>query len=129
MTFVLEIENTSVPLHRWYSPSRGDNFAQVGWEGGPGKTQSPGYRWSALMGYADQLPSRDTIPLYHWYNADRGDTPTTTHPSWSGAAGGTRDGYRFIGITAYVSNVRIPGACGADPTEDEVDCASFSSCA
>jgi Trypsin len=43
----------TVAMHSWFSPSRGDNYGSTspGWQGGPGDTRSPDYRWSHLVGH------------------------------------------------------------------------------
>lgn len=41
----------TVPLYRWYSPARGDNFTTTQWPGTPGDTRLPDYSFSRLEGY------------------------------------------------------------------------------
>jgi len=48
----------TIPLIKWFSPSRGDNFTTANrvWQGGSGETRDPDYRFSQLLGYAYPPP-------------------------------------------------------------------------
>lgn len=68
--------------------------------------------------------------------ASRSLTPGATPPCLD-AADGTDDGQLNITDAVYILNFLFlggsappepHGACGLDPTEDDLDCASFQSC-
>ena len=55
----------TMPLYRWYSSERADNFTTTQWSGIPGDTRSPDYRFSRLEGYVlVEDPGR------HFYRGD-----------------------------------------------------------
>lgn len=77
----------TVPLHRWYSPQRGDNWSTTD----PRYTDpvrgfvAPDYRASGLEGYlfSPHLPQpRHTVPVHSWYSPERGDNFLTTDPRY-----------------------------------------------
>ncbi|MDH5803442.1 MAG: trypsin-like serine protease [Gammaproteobacteria bacterium] len=100
-------DGTLVALHRWYSPSRGDNFttSDPSWAGISGDTRW-GYVFARKEGYvfSPNLPQPSgTLPLYSWYHPDRGDNFITTDPNWRGSyIGQTRLGYRYFRLEGYV---------------------------
>lgn len=91
-----------LPLHGWWSPSRGDYFttADPAWAGGPGQTRGPDYAWQRLEGH---LVARGTrvaggMPAaVAWWSEARGDNMLTTDPAWTRERGGDRSlDYRFV---------------------------------
>jgi hypothetical protein len=98
----------TVPLHRWYSNTRGDNWtttqhAAVGGTGGP---LDPDYRFGRLEGYVYD-PARPqpagTVPLYSWFSEGRADNWVTTQHADVGRVGGTlTPDYRFVRLEGYV---------------------------
>jgi len=104
-----------VPLHGWYSPTRGDNFATTNatWAGAPGVTRSPDYRYSGVQGmvFNPALPQPPgTRPLYSWYSPSRGDNFITTDPAWRGRAGDRRSpDYRFVRLEGYAYATPVAG--------------------
>jgi hypothetical protein len=98
----------TVPLYRWHSRSRADNWtttshADVGRVGG---TLDPDYRFGRLEGHVYD-PARPqpagTVPLYRWYSPDRADNWTTTQHPDVGRVGGTLSpDYRFVRLEGYV---------------------------
>ena len=94
----------TVPLCRWFSESRHDYFttSDPAWRGSPGDTRSPDYLCKAIEGYIFDRPLAGTIPLYAWYNNALADNLLSSDPSWRGAPGDERSGYRFVRIEGYV---------------------------
>jgi hypothetical protein len=77
----------TIPLHSWYSPSRGDNHSTTN----PAFTQplrgrlEPDYGHYRLEGYLyppGTSQPKDTVPLYLWYSPSRGDNFITTDPQY-----------------------------------------------
>ena len=99
-----------IPLHHWWSPSRGDNFSTTDhrWIGSKGKTKSPDYRWVGILGYVfdpayPQPPG--TVPLYSWYSPGRGDNFITSDERYKPSSEIDRlrpPDYRFVRIEGYI---------------------------
>lgn len=77
----------TVPLHSWWSPSRGDNWATTD----PRHTSpireriSPDYRRYRLEGhlFSPREPQpANTVPVHSWWSASRGDNFITTDPRY-----------------------------------------------
>lgn len=104
-----------IPLHSWYSPSRGDNFATTNpaWAGKPGDKKSPDYRFVRLEGRVyspDQPQPTGMIPLYSWYSPSRGDNFVTTNPAWAGRRGDKRPpDYRFVRLEGFIPTRQVSG--------------------
>lgn len=105
----------SVPVHSWYSPSRGDNFATTDprWAGGPNDRRSPDYRFVRIEGTLF-APTRTAPPgarpIYSWYSPSRGDNFLTSDPRWAGRAGDTRSpDYRFVRLEGYIHERPLAG--------------------
>jgi M6 family metalloprotease-like protein len=92
----------TVPLHSWYSPSRGDNFvtSDPAWSPASGTTRAPDYRFVRLEGYVYTRPFMGTLPLRSWWNGTVEDNRATTDPEWSGRNG--REGYGFYRSEGFV---------------------------
>lgn len=105
----------SVPIHSWYSPSRGDNFATSDsrWNGRPGERRSPDYGYvrmeGSLLAPARETP-RGAVPVYSWYSPSRGDNFLTSDPRWAGREGDTRSpDYRFVRLEGYLHDRPLAG--------------------
>ncbi len=106
----------TVPLYRWYSPSRKDNFTTSlpAWAGKPGAKKKSGsveYRFARIVGmvYSPDKPQpAGTVPLYRWYSPSRKDNFTTSLPAWAGKPGAKKKSgsveYRFARIVGYIHN-------------------------
>lgn len=98
----------TVPMHSWFSPSRGDNLTttQAAWRGASGQTRSPDYTWVRLEGFVfdPALPQpAGTVPLHSWFSPSRADNSITSDPAWVGASGQTRSpDYAWIRLEGYV---------------------------
>jgi len=96
-----------LPLYRWFSPSRGDNFttSDPRWAGRPGETRS-GYRFSQIEGYvfSPDLPQPlGTVALHSWYHATDEDNALTSDPEFRvrRAARRKNRGYRQFRLEGY----------------------------
>lgn len=106
-----------VPLHAWYSPSRGDNVASTdpAWRGAPGATHAPDYRWSGIEGYVlDPAipPPPGTVPLYTWYSPSRNDHHLSADPALRPAADADRSrdpDYRLVRLEGYLYEAPLAG--------------------
>ncbi len=106
-----------VPLHAWYSPSRGDNVASTdpAWRGAPGATHEPDYRWSGIEGYVldPALPQPPgTVPLYTWYSPSRNDHHLSADPALRPASDTDRargPDYRFVRLEGYLYEAPLAG--------------------
>lgn len=108
-----------LPLHSWYSPGRTDNHTTTEevWQGGPGQTRSPDYRWYRLEGYAFRRPIAGTMPLMKWWSSQRKDNDTTSSPAWlpTGVAGESRSpGYTSFRQLGWVMPPRPTMLAQAD---------------
>lgn len=94
----------TVPLHIWFSPSRGDYFSSTEpvWRGGAGQTRSPDYRWVMLQGYVYAAVHEGAAPLYHWFNPAEGDNLETSDPRWVNTGIIPREGYEVGNIQGYL---------------------------
>ena len=102
----------TLPLHIWYSSSRGDYFSSTEsvWRGGPGQTRSPDYNWVMLQGYVYERPFAGTLPIYHWFNFTMGDNLETSDPHWEVAGTIPREGYELGNVQGYLLPPAIPQA-------------------
>lgn len=103
----------TVPLHTWYSPSRGDYFTTSDpfWAGRTGDRKSPDYTFVRVEGqvFNPASPHPDGIPLYSWWNPQRGDNFLTSDPAWRGRPGDVKDGYSLTRIEGYVYRTPLAG--------------------
>jgi len=81
----------TIPLYRWYSSERGDNFltSDPRWAGRSGDVKS-GYRFSRLEGYIfdpNHPQPANTLPLDRSYSDGRDDNFASSHPMWTGPIG------------------------------------------
>jgi hypothetical protein len=115
----------TVPLSRWYSPLRGDNFttSDPAWQGAAGDVRPSGcvpereagcYRFVRLEGFVfDPLraPPAGTVGLFGWYQSGLQDNYATTDRRWAATRGAAdRKGFRFVRREGYL----VPPAAGAD---------------
>ena len=97
----------TVPLFRWYSPTRGDNYTTSG-HSAAGSAGRPigSYRFVKKEGYIykKSLPRPSgTRALYTWYSPSRRDHYTTTLHASRGARGlSLGPDYRFVRLEGYV---------------------------
>lgn len=102
-----------VPLHHWYSPTRGDNFLTTDpqWYGQRGDVRSPDYLHVGMVGYIyapDRPAPAGAQPLWSWWSPSRGDNFATTDPAWSPASGGERrPDYRYYRLEGYLLPAEI----------------------
>ncbi|MEO1475188.1 MAG: hypothetical protein AAFS13_02300 [Pseudomonadota bacterium] len=119
------IPSGMIPLWRWYSPSRGDNFttSDPRWRPSSGAEKGPDYIRPELMGYVfspEQPRPDDTIALWSWWNPQRGDNFATSAPQWTGSVsdvvpgephirnGRTREGYAVYRLEGYLRRAQRP---------------------
>ncbi|SHI83165.1 hypothetical protein [Pseudozobellia thermophila] len=108
-----------VPLYRWYSTSRGDNFTTTNpaWRGTRGDRKAPDYTFSRIEGSLfnpnnPQPPG--TVAVYSWYSPSRKDNFMTSDPRWRGNRGDTRTpDYRFVRLEGYAYDPDAPPPTGA----------------
>lgn len=85
----------TIPLYRWYSPSRGDNWTTADHRshGARGQRLAPDYRFSRLVGYVyppSYASHAGLVALHSWYSDDRKDNFITSSPGWRPSDGRTR---------------------------------------
>jgi hypothetical protein len=107
-----EAKVVQVPLHTWYSASRGDYFSTTDpqWRGRPGDKRAPDYVFVRVEGGVLAEPLVGTRPLYHWWSPARGDNFVTTDAAWAGKPGDKRGGYLFGSVLGHVWQSAVPGA-------------------
>jgi len=101
----------TVPLYRWWSPSRKDYFttSNPNWAGSPGKGQS-GYQFVRLEGYLLKSPGSGRLPLKSYWSVSRSDNVATTDSAWDNEQR-RRPDYRQYRIEGYVlTQSQLPGA-------------------
>ena len=96
-----------IPLHSWYSPSRGDNFVTTNpaWAGRRGDKRPPDYRFVRLEGFIPTRQVSGTNSLQSFFNAQREDNFATTNPRWRGKKVGEKRAngtYRLFRMEGYV---------------------------
>jgi hypothetical protein len=98
----------TIPLYRWFSAERGDNWTttQHAAIGAAGGSLDPDYRFGRLEGYVFD-PARPqpagTVALYSWFSPSRADNWITTQHPTVGRVGGTLSpDYRFVRLEGYV---------------------------
>ncbi|MDR4502647.1 MAG: S1 family peptidase [Nitrospirales bacterium] len=98
----------TIPLHKWYSPDRGDNWttSQHFIAAQRREGLSPNYRFVRIEGYI-YPPSLDrrsgVVPLYSWYSPSRMDNWVTTQHREKGERGeNLSPDYRFVRLEGYV---------------------------
>jgi hypothetical protein len=98
----------TVPLYRWWSPSRSDHFttSSAAWAGQPGDRRPPDYEFVGLEGYLyspDAPPPPGTVSLYSWWSPSRGDNFATSNPDWTGQPGDRRPpDYEFVRLEGHL---------------------------
>jgi len=110
ITLDLAAAKKLIPLHHWWSPGRGDNFATTDhrWLGSKGATRSPDYRWVGILGYVfnpENPQPPGTVPLYSWYSPGRGDNFITSDDRYRPNSNIDRyrsPDYRFVRIEGYI---------------------------
>ena len=93
-------------LTSWYSPSREDNFSttDAAWQGAPGGTRPPDYRFVRHEGVLSSSAEPGLVPLHSWYSPTRGDNFATSDPAWHGTTGATRSpDYHFVRVEGFAS--------------------------
>lgn len=96
-----------VPLVRWYSRGRTDNFttSRPEWVGWHGAVRSPDYTFSRFEGFvydpnAPQPP--DTLPLISWWSPERRENFLTSDPRWDESRPERQDVYRRSRREGYI---------------------------
>ena len=111
----LEPPEGMIPLFRWYSRSREDNFttSQSAWAGCHGSRKSPDFTFSRCEGFIFDpgRPQPDgTLPLFSWWNPAREDNMITSDPRWGGEVPEEKDGYHRFRLEGYVLDPRGPAS-------------------
>lgn len=92
----------TIPLHRWWNPTRDDNFttSRREWAGAPGRVKD-GYQYVRLEGYLAKAAGASRVPLMSFWSPSRTDNWATTKPELTGKSTLSPD-YRGFGREGYL---------------------------
>lgn len=92
----------TMPLYRWWSPGRKDQFTTTNpsWKGVPGQSKS-GYRFVRLEGYVLKSSGSGRLPLKSYWSAKRTDNVATADSAWEKESRRNPD-YRSFRIEGYL---------------------------